>query len=282
MNPPAVAVVGGGRVGLSLARALARAGSGVAVLSRTARPLPPPLAPATVAWAPALAAAEVVLIAAPDDAVGDVALRLRDSGAIGATQVVLHTSGRLDRSALAALEPTGASLGSLHPLQTLRELDGSPEALADAPAIVEGEPRAVAAARDLAARLHMAPVVTVPGEGKARYHAAAVFASNYLVVLAEVAGRLAHGAGVEASSTLFLPLMRRTLAHLEASDPAAALTGPIRRGDVGTVRAHLEALDPATRALYLMLAGEALALAERAGLGEEKAEELRKTINDRR
>lgn len=282
MTLPAVAVVGGGRVGLSLARALAHSGGPVAVLSRAARPLPAPLVPATVAWAPALAAADLVLVAVPDDAIAAVALRLRDSGAIGPTHVVLHTSGRLDRSALAALEPTGASLGSFHPLQSLRATEGSPESLAEAPAIIEGDPRAVEAARDLAARLHMSPIVTVRGEGKARYHAAAVFASNYLVVLADIAGRLARGAGIEATSDLFLPLMRRTLAHLEDSDPAAALTGPVRRGDAGTVQAHLEALDPGTRALYAMLAREALKLAERAGLEEGKVAELHRTIDDRR
>lgn len=278
MTPPAVAVVGAGRVGLSLARALARSGGAVAVLSRRARPLPPPLAPATVAWAPALAAADLVLVAASDDRIAEVALRLRDSGAITATHVVLHTSGLLDHSALAALAPTGASLGSLHPLQTLRAIEGSPEALVGAPAIVEGEPRALEAARDLAARLQMAPIVTVRGEGKARYHAAAVFASNYLVVLADIAGRLARGAGIEATTDLFLPLMRQTLAHLAASDPAAALTGPVRRGDVGTVQAHLDALDPATRALYEMLAREAVALAERAGLEEGKVGQLRQLL----
>lgn len=282
MTPPAVAVVGAGRVGLSLARALALSGGAVAVLSRRARPLPAPSAPATVAWAPALAAADVVLVAAPDDRIAEVALRLRDSGALTAAHVVLHTSGLLDHTALAALAATGASLGSLHPLQTLRAPEGAPEALAGAPAIIEGEPRALEAARDLAARLHMAPIVAVRGAGKARYHAAAVFASNYLVVLADIAGRLARGAGIEATTDLFLPLMRQTLAHLEASDPAAALTGPVRRGDVGTVRAHLDALDPETRALYAMLAREAVGVAERAGLEGEKVAELRKTLDDRR
>jgi predicted short-subunit dehydrogenase-like oxidoreductase (DUF2520 family) len=247
----------------------------VAVLGREARPLPAPLGPATEAWAPALAAADLVLLAVPDDAVAGVALRLRDSGALLATQVVLHTSGRLDRTELAALEPTGASLGSFHPLQTLRAAEGSPDALVGSPAVIEGDPRALEAARDLAARLRMSPVVEVAGEAKPRYHAAAVFASNYLVVLADVAGRLARGAGIEAPTDLFIPLMRRTLAHLEAGDPAAALTGPIRRGDVGTVQAHLDGLDPATRALYAMLGREALTLAERAGLDRAKVDALR-------
>ncbi len=278
MTPSAVAVVGGGRVGLSFARALAASGAPVAVLSRAARVLPAPLAPATLAWGPALAAADLVLVTVPDDAVPSAARRLLETAAIGAAQVVLHTSGRLDRHALAALEPTGASLGSLHPLQTLRDPDGNPEALAGSPAIIEGEPRALAAARELADQLAMSPTLEIPAEGKSRYHAAAVFASNYLTVLADVAGRLARGAGLEATTELFLPLMRRTLDQLAASDPAAALTGPIRRGDVGTVRAHLEALDVESRALYVALGREAVALAEREGLDESVAGEIRRLL----
>lgn len=277
MTAPAIAVVGGGRVGLSLARALARSGP-VAVLSRGVRPLPAPLAPSTVAWEPALAAADVVLVAVPDDAIGAVALRLAQGGAVQARHAVLHTSGRQDRSALAALEASGASRGSFHPLQTLRDPEGSPEALVGAPAVLEGDTRAVDMGRALAIRLQMAPALEIPASGKPRYHAAAVFASNYLVVLADVAARLARGAGLEATAELFLPLMGRTLVHLGDGDPAAALTGPVRRGDVGTVEAHLAALDGEARALYLLLAREALALAEREGLDEERAAALRQVL----
>lgn len=277
MTVPAIAVVGGGRVGLSLARALAHSGP-VAVLAREARPLPAPLAPTTVAWEPAVAAAEVVLIAVPDDAIGSVALRLAQGGALHARHAVLHTSGRQDRSALAALAASGASRGSFHPLQTLRDVEGSPEALIGAPAVLEGDARAVATGRALAARLRMAPALEIPASGKPRYHAAAVFASNYLVVLADVAARLARGAGLEATAELFLPLMGRTLVHLADGDPAAALTGPVRRGDVGTVEAHLAALDDETRALYRLLAREALELAEREGLEAASVNALREVL----
>src|SRR5690606_7059788 len=148
-------------------------------------------------------------------------------------QTVLHTSGLLDSSVLAALRSTEAALGSFHPLQTFRDPAGTPAVLRGAPAILEGDIRAVARARELAALLEMSPVVEIPAGGKARYHAAAVFASNYLVVLADVAARLARGAGIEATSALFMPLMLQTLQHLEQGDPAGALSGPVRRGDVG-------------------------------------------------
>lgn len=261
MSGVAVAIVGGGRVGLTLARALAAAGHPVQVLSRTSRALPPPLHHTTTDWPLALGDAGVVILAVPDDQVAPVAATLLATGVIGAGHTVLHLSGLLGRRALAVLDGTGAALGSLHPLQTFRDDDGT---LVAVPAILEGDPTARAAAHDLAEQIGMSPMLEIGAGGKAEYHAAAVFAANYLVVLSAVAERLGREAGLATSWRLFLPLMRRTLEHLEQHDPAASLTGPIRRGDVGTVRAHLAALAPADRALYAALGREALRLAEPA------------------
>jgi predicted short-subunit dehydrogenase-like oxidoreductase (DUF2520 family) len=278
MRDLTVAVIGAGRVGLTLARALSHRGAAVAVLGRHAEVLPEPLGLVSTNWNPALSAADLILICVPDAAIGQVAARLIHDGAIHETQVVLHTAGRLDRTVLAALEPSGASLGSLHPLQTLADPDGEPHALQDVPAIVEGDPRAVAMARDLAERLGMGPVHEISSEGKARYHAAAVFAANYVVVLADIAGRLALGAGLETTAGLFTPLLARTVHNLGSGDPAAALTGPIRRGDAETVAAHLAVLDPETRELYRRLGVEAIKLAERAGLPPDKVALLRQVL----
>ena len=119
----------------------------------------------------------------------------------------------------------------------------------------------------------MHPIVEIPAEGKPEYHAAAVFASNYVVVLAALAERLGREAGLDVSWRLFLPLMRQTIDDLGAHDPAATLTGPIRRGDVGTVRAHLAALPEPVRSLYAALGREALALA-RSQLDARTVEQL--------
>lgn len=263
---PTTVVVGAGRVGLSLARALVRSGAAVTVCVRTARALPPPLSPAGTEWSEAVSAASLIVLAVPDDAITVVADRLAREGMVRQKQVVLHTSGLLDRRALAPLAATGAALGSWHPLQTFTEPSGDPDTLVDAPAVLEGDARAIAAARLLAAQCRMTPVLEIPAAAKPCYHAAAVFASNYLVVLADVAARLAHDAGLETDAGLFHPLMARTVANLASADPAAVLTGPVRRGDAGTVQAHLAALDGDTRALYLALAREALRLAERSGV----------------
>jgi predicted short-subunit dehydrogenase-like oxidoreductase (DUF2520 family) len=150
MPLPAVAIIGPGRVGLTLARALVLSGSSVNVCGRTSRPLPAPLPPLHLEWADAIAVAAVVVIAVPDDAVMAVATRLKSEGLIRDDQTVIHTSGRLDAEALAPLIGSGAALGSWHPLQTLVAPDGEPDALTGAPAALEGDPRAVAAARVLA------------------------------------------------------------------------------------------------------------------------------------
>jgi predicted short-subunit dehydrogenase-like oxidoreductase (DUF2520 family) len=115
--------------------------------------------------------------------------------------------------------------------------------------------------------------VRLPREAKPLYHAGAVAAANYTVVLANLAERLAGSAGlpVEIASKLYLPLIRGTLANLELGT-AGALTGPVRRGDLETIRAHLAVLDPEDRRLYLALGLAALRLAREAGLSPDKAQ----------
>ena len=278
MSIERIAVIGAGRVGLSLARAVVRSGRAVAVLGRHAEALPEPLEPATVVWDPVIAAADLVLVAVPDDAVAQVSLTLARSGVVGGRHVVLHTSGLYDRSVFAALESSGAALGSWHPLQTFSLLAGEPGALAGSPAVIEGDPRALVTGRELADLLHLRPVIEIAGDRKASYHAGAVFASNYLVVLADIAARLARDAGADgASAQLFLPLMRRTLANY-GTGGVATLTGPISRGDADTVARHLEALEGSERALYIALGREALRLATASGLDPHAAKTIEQLL----
>lgn len=208
----------------------------------------------------------LMIIAVPDDAIAGVAAALAGSGAVTPDTVVLHTSGLRDRSALRGLDATGAALGSFHPLQTFADADGDPDALCAAPAVIEGDARALVAARELAVVLGMDRVVEIAGDRKPLYHAGAVFASNYLVGLADIAVRLMHEAGIaNADVELILPLMRQTLDNLR-DGPAAALTGPVRRGDAGTVTAHLAMLGEPERTLYRMLALQSLYVATAAGV----------------
>ncbi len=280
MERQQVVILGAGRMGQGLALALSAAGAEVALLSRRPRPLAPPLALHPGPRAEAVRAAGLVLLATPDEVIEQVAAELADERAVGPSQVVLHLSGVLDRRALHPLATSGAALGSFHPLQTIVEPSSAAERLAGCYAGIEGDARAVAAGRRLAADLRMRPVVLAT-DRKARYHAAAVFAANYTVALAGIAERLARDAGVppEMAGQLYLPLMQGAVSNLELG-PAAALTGPIRRGDAETIRAHLAALDPADRELYRSLGLAALRLAREAGLEMESARRVERILTD--
>ena len=262
-----IAIIGAGRMGRGLTLALEEAGVEARLFSRSRRPED-------------TRRAAVVLIATPDDAIGGVATELAREQAVSDGQVVLHLSGLLDHLALHALASTGAALGSFHPLQSIADPATAAERLRGAFAGLEGDPRAVEAGERLAAALGMHAVHLAPG-AKPAYHAGAVIASNYVVVLAAVAERLARrsGATPAEAAALYLPLMQGTVANLSLG-PAAALTGPVRRGDAATVRTHLAALAPEERQLYRALGLVALRLAREAGLAEGPAVAVERELRE--
>ncbi len=139
-----------------------------------------------------------MLIAVPDDAIDGVAADLARGRAVSERHVVLHLSGLLDRDALRPLAVTGAALGSFHPLQSIADPSTAGARLRGAFAGLEGDDRALDAGERLARALGMHPVRLAPG-AKAAYHAGAVIASNYVVVLASLAEGLAGRAGVPAA-----------------------------------------------------------------------------------
>ncbi|HET7296922.1 MAG TPA: Rossmann-like and DUF2520 domain-containing protein, partial [Gemmatimonadales bacterium] len=237
-----VGIIGPGRAGVGLALALMHAGYDVRLHGRSARPVPKLLTLSVgpegppPAW---IGQAGVLILAVPDDAIRPLAEALARAGGVGAGHVVLHLSGAQGQEALAALVGTRAALGSLHPLQTLAGPERAAERLGGAWAAVEGMPRAVTTAEGLARDLGLRPF-RVPSNAKPMYHAGAVFASNYLVVVEAVAQRLLRHAGLsdrEAWRAL-RPLVEGTLENLSRQEPQAALTGPVARGDVATVRRH--------------------------------------------
>lgn len=262
-----VAIIGAGRMGRGLAIALGQAGVPARLLGRERQ-------------ADEVRRAALILVATPDDAIADVAADLARDRAIAEHHVVLHLSGLLDRLALQALAVTGAGLGSFHPLQSIAEPATAPDLLRGAYAGLEGDERALAAGERLAHLLGMRPVRLAPG-AKPAYHAGAVVASNYAVALAALAEQLARRAGVPApvAAKLYLPLLRGTVANLERG-PAGALTGPIRRGDVATIRRHLAALAPEERSLYRELGRVALRLAREAGLADVSADAVERALTE--
>jgi len=275
---PTVGIIGPGRAGIGLGLALARAGYTVRLHGRHKKSVPAPLT-LTVgpedrppAW---IGEAGVLLLAVRDDALRGLALMLHHSQAVRAEHVVLHLSGVQGQEALGPLVTTRAALGSLHPLQTISEPEGAPERLQGAWAAVEGMPRAVETAEQLARDIGLKPF-RIATKHKAVYHAGAVFASNYFVVIEAVAQRLLRHAGLtdaEAWEAL-RPLVEGTLANLARQQPSDALTGPVMRGDTETIVRHLASLTIDDQSLYRLLGRAALELARKGGMDEELAEKV--------
>lgn len=275
MSESAVAIVGPGRMGQGLALALIGCGRRVTLLGRGPRETVAPFLWPADRWAAALNECDTILVATPDAAIPVAAGQLLATGAMAARHVVLHLSGLLDRSALAVLEPTGAALGSLHPLQTVADSRTAPERLRGAFAGIEGDARAVAAGEALALSLSMRPV-RIPSDGKADYHLGATFVANYAAALLAIGQQCAERAGIaEALATqLYRPLLAGAAGNLVALGPVAALTGAVRRGDVATIRAHLARVSGRERRLYCDLGMVALGLAREAGLAGDAADEV--------
>ena len=227
----AARVIGPGRAGRSLARALIQRGWNVDVWPRHAD------------VTEAARGVDVLVIATPDDIIAAVAGAVRPVD----TTVVCHLSGRCG---LDVLLPHRRRT-SVHPLVSLPDVEtGAARLVAGAHFAVDGDPignRIVAALGGTA--------LTVAPENRALYHATACVASNHLVVLAAQVERLARLAGVPASA--YWELMSSTLGNVVASGPTAALTGPAARGDSATVAAHVAALPPGERRLYEVLADSA-------------------------
>ncbi|MGQ9497435.1 MAG: Rossmann-like and DUF2520 domain-containing protein [Desulfotomaculales bacterium] len=282
MTRPSVAIVGAGKAGTALGVGLARAGYEVTgVASRTpeaalrlARRLGCPAAgrPQDVTRA-----AGVVLITTPDRVIGEVAREIAAGGGFAPRQVVLHASGALPAEVLAPARAAGAAVGSLHPLQSFAGTEADIEALRCYFAL-EGDAAALAVAERLARDLGGEPFRLATGS-KPLYHAAACVASNYLVALVDLAAQMCAACGLarEQAVRTLLTLVGGTVANIERLGVPAALTGPVSRGDVPTLAAHLEALAafPLWKQVYACLGRYTVELARAQGVGADEAAAMR-------
>ncbi|MEV5692411.1 Rossmann-like and DUF2520 domain-containing protein [Micromonospora globbae] len=256
-----VGVVGAGRVGTVLGAALTAAGhrvvaaAGGSGASRARLALLLPGVPSRAAADVARAATDLLLIAVPDDALAGVVAALADGGALHPGQVVAHTSGAHGLAVLDPAAAVGARPLALHPAMTFT---GTPDDLGRLAGISYGV-TAPADLRPLAARL-VADLGGVPewiGEAdRALYHAALAHGANHLVTLVNEAADRLRDAGVTQPEKVLAPLLRAALENaLRLGDDA--LTGPVSRGDAGTVERHLARLAataPESLAPYLALA----------------------------
>ncbi len=280
-------IVGPGRMGLALGGALSQAGAldGLTYLGRSAEPPPHPIFDGVAGYAmgygPVSEETTVLVLAVPDDTLHEVANEVARVGPARGGCVVLHLSGALSTDVLTPLHVAGYTVGSLHPLQTVADPWSGADRLRGCAYAIAGEPGALTAARRLVSALGGRPLV-IPPALRPLYHAAAVFASNYVLAAAAAVARTLAEAGIseEDAVAAALPLMRGTMDNVEQLGLGAALTGPVVRGDVDTVRLHLSRLSPEERRLYSALGLETVRLARAVGLDPAQADALETLLSE--
>ena len=268
---PSVALIGAGRVGSTLVQALHTAGYPISsIWSRTtahAEALALRVNAEVVELDHVPRTAELTLLAVSDDSLRTVVEHLAEAGAWRAGQMVVHCSGVLPAAVLSPATAQSVLAGGFHPLAAIATREQE---------LPQGITIAIEADEPLRELLHrMAHDLggrpfDLHGTARGLYHAAAVLASNYTVVLAALATDLLGRAGIEPEDRLpaIMPLLESTIANLGRTGLPGALTGPLARGDVGTVMQHLAALDgaaPEVAQVYRALGVATLPLIETRG-----------------
>ena len=269
-----ISIIGTGRLGLALAYALDRAGISPSGLFYH-RHFPEidaefePLASRIHPLKEFHDADGLVIIAVSDPAIRTVAELI--SSKLSGRSIVLHTSGARTSNELESCRQAGAAVASFHPLISISVPKAGSEQLSNANFCIEGDAEAVAAARQIAARLG-AREFTIETKDKPLYHAAAVMTSGGVVALFANSIKMLESCGIETDDAIAVlyPLAASTVANLDATKPEKALTGTFARTDIETMRLHLEAitsseLTPETLELYLLLGRISLELALKNG-----------------
>lgn len=284
-----ISIIGAGRVGRALGRLLHQADNVIVdVVCRSHRS-----AAAAARFIGAgnpqardrarLSATDLILISTPDDNISNAVGLIADQRSRTGASVVLHTSGALDRTVLSALSDSGMSIGSCHPLQTFASASNAFALVRSTYFCLEGDQQAVRAARRLVRDVGARYFEIEAGE-KATYHAAAVLASGGVVSLLSIACDLMVRSGLSEikARRVLEPLVAGTIANIRATGHARALTGPVRRGDAGTVERNtmaLAAIDQRWERLYRLLGQRALELAEQAGADRRQLAAVRRLLD---
>ena len=283
-----IAIVGSGSVAQALGRLLNESGQPVVALvghdatraQQAATFIGTSVQVTEYAQVPRLASR--VLIAVSDDAIAEAATTLVTAGM--QTGTVLHTCGGVGLEALGALRHTAVSCGVLHPMQTITSPEQGVESLVGITFGIAGDEAAVTWAQEIALGALGGHVIRIPEGGMAAYHAGAVLAGNALVALLDAAATLLSQAGINRHDAIraFGPLSRASLENTLRRGPAAALTGPVSRGDAGTVERHVNAVHqhaPEVMPLYLAVTRRLLDIAREQGLASAEAQAIESILD---
>lgn len=289
-----VAIIGAGRVGGAVGRLLAQAGYAVtAVVSRsreTAERARVFIGAGAAMTDPvkAAASADIVLIATPDGAIKNVCDSIAAGKGFRAGAVVVHMSGAQTLDLLEGAKSAGAYRAVIHPLQSIPSRELGERNIPGSYFRIETDPDASSIARQLVKALGgielVMPKWSSDKGSAALYHAGAVAVSNFFVALVDFGLRYYQALGADRNDALkaVLPLIKGTLANIESAGIPDALTGPIMRGDVETVKGHLRAMAeraPELLPLYRELARHTVMVAqEKNSIDPQTAADIQKLM----
>ena len=282
---PKLGFIGAGTVGTALAIRLSERGYPVVAVSSRSQASADKLAQAisdcrAVESSQAVAdSAELVFITTPDDAIATVVSTVKWHPG----QSVVHCSGADSVNSLEPARKQGASVGAIHPLQTFASVEQAINNISGSTFALEAQEPLLSTLKDIATTLD-GTWIELTASDKVLYHAAAVIACNYLVTLVKLATDLWQTFNVppERATQALLPLLRGTIANIERVGIPQCLTGPIARGDTGTITKHINALEKAAPALlptYLDLGRQTIPIALAKGrIDRQQAGELQKLL----
>lgn len=219
--------------------------------------------------------AELIFITTPDDAIASVASEIQWHRG----QSVVHCSGALSTDILESAKKLGVQVGAFHPLQTFASVKQAIENIPGSTFAVEAEEPLLSILKDMATTLD-GHWIELKANDKVVYHAAAVIACNYLVTLVKLATDLWQSFNIPQSQAAqaLLPLIRGTIHNIDTVGIPQCLTGPIARGDIETIKKHLDALQkvaPALLSTYQELGLQTIPIALAKGrINQHQAEEL--------
>ena len=237
-------------------------------------------------------ASDVVFITTPDavieEVAHDLAHEISESGSEGLKssmnhKMFVHMSGAHSSQRLEILQGLGSEIGSLHPVQSIADVETAVNQLQSTVFSVEGSSVAVEKLSQLMEQMDNTYFI-IKSEQKTLYHMAACTVSNYLVTLVDVGLAMYESIGIDrqvAYKALY-PLIRGTVENLKHMDTKEALTGPIARGDINTVKAHLDAVtDENIEAFYRYLGNATVQMAKaKSGTNQDKLGKLEELLND--
>ena len=283
-----IAILGPGKVGTAVGYLLRSAGYEiVAVAGRSLANLKQCITytggRACTNFSEAASLADCIMITTSDDAIPSVCYEISQSEAIRPGKKVVHMSGAGGLFLLAPATEAGAHVASIHPLQCFASVEGAIDSIPGSTFGITADKEIQDWSEQMVCDLRGTPL-TIADEDKPLYHAAACLASNYLTTLIHCVEAIYESLGMTPTEAAraFGPLVRGTLQNIEKNGTTQALTGPISRGDVGTVAKHLKALQanfPTLLPLYCILGQETISLGlKKNTLDTDKAEIIKKLL----